>query len=65
MPLSSIIPVPVHINASDASRIPKPTPSNGYQKVKKMDKGEQSKNTKENTKDKDTNRSESSIDIKI
>ena len=53
MPISSNMPIPVHINATDAQRIPKPTPPNGYQKVKKMDKGEKSKTSSEDTKKKE------------
>ena len=68
MPISSNIPIPVHINATDAQRIPKPTPPNGYQKVKKMDKGEKSKTSSEDTKKKDSERNEnikSTFDITV
>lgn len=58
MPLSSNIPIPTHINATDAMRMPKPVPAAGYQKVKKTDKGTKNKTTSEDNKKKDTERSE-------
>lgn len=57
MPISSMIPIPTHVVPTQTNTI-KPTPPNGYQKVKKTDKDEKSKDTSENTKDKDNNRSD-------
>lgn len=57
MPISSIIPIPTHVVPTQTNTI-KPTPPNGYQKVKKSDKGEKSKDTSEDTKEKDYSRSD-------
>ena len=57
MTISSIVPIPTHVVPTQVNTI-KPVPPNGYQKVKKTDKDEKSKDTPENTKDKNNNRSD-------
>ena len=57
MSISSIIPITTHVAPTQTNTI-KPTPPNGYQKVKKTDKGDKSKDTSEDTKENDYERSD-------